>query len=119
MIRLPANYEAVYGSAIAELKRHLATREASACRVAIRALIESVIVHGGDSRRGKHRRRELHGDLFQMLEFAEAAASSEAQKRQKPQHENVGALSRTSLVAGAEFHRCRTRFKLPDHVRVK
>ncbi|WP_039858987.1 hypothetical protein, partial [Novosphingobium pentaromativorans] len=41
----------------------------------IRTLIEAVVVHGGDSRGGKHRRLELHGDLFRMLDFAQGAAA--------------------------------------------
>jgi hypothetical protein len=40
IVRLPANYEAVYRSAIAELEQHLATRDAAASRNAIRALVE-------------------------------------------------------------------------------
>ncbi len=66
VVRLPTNYEAIYRSAIADLERHLATREASASRNAIRPLIEAVVVHGGNSRGGKVRRLELHGDLFRM-----------------------------------------------------
>ncbi|GFM30669.1 hypothetical protein [Novosphingobium sp. PY1] len=41
----------------------------------IRALIEAVVVPGGDSRGGKHRRLELHGALFRMLDLAQAAAA--------------------------------------------
>ena len=73
VVRLPANYEAAYRSAIAELDLHLASREASPSRNAIRTLNEAALVHGGDSRCVKVRRIELHGDLFRMLEFAEAA----------------------------------------------
>ena len=106
VIRLPANYEAVYRTAITELERHLATREASASRNAIRTLIEAVVVHGGNSRRGKHRRLELHGDLFRVLEFAEAAVSGatvRSQKRPQPQQGSAGAVCSTSLVAGVGF----------------
>ena len=87
VIRLPANYEAMYREAVAELERHLASREASASRNVIRTLIEAVVVHGGNGRGGKYRRLELHGDLFRMLEFAEAAmsgANAGSSKRQRP-----------------------------------
>ncbi len=75
MVRLPANYEAIYRSAIAELEQHLITRDARASRNAIRTLIKAVVVHGGNSCSGKVRRLELHGDLFRMLGFAETAAN--------------------------------------------
>lgn len=58
VIRLPTNYEAIYRTAIAELKQHLATREANVSLSAIRALIEGVVVHAGNCRGGKHRRLE-------------------------------------------------------------
>ena len=106
VVRLPANYEAVYRSAVAELEPHLVTRDASGSRNAIRTLIEAVVVHGGDGRDGKHRRLELRGDLSRMLEFADAPANGGnaiVQKRQKPQSGETGALSRTPLVAGAGF----------------
>ena len=107
VVRLPANYEAVDRSAIAELDQHLAPREASPSRNAIRTLIEAVVVHGGNSRGGKHHRLELRGDLFRMLVFAEAAAagslSSGAQKRRKPQSGPTEALVVAPLVAGTGF----------------
>ncbi|WP_148274962.1 hypothetical protein [Novosphingobium sp. PP1Y] len=56
VIRLPANYEAVYRTAIAQLEEHLAARGASASKNVIRALIDAVVVHGVDSRGGKHGR---------------------------------------------------------------
>lgn len=56
VVCLPANYEAVCHSAIGELEAHLASREASASREAIRTLIEAVIVHEDDARGGKVRR---------------------------------------------------------------
>ena len=118
VIRLPANCDAIYRAAIAELEQHLATRDACASRNAIRTLIEAVVVHGGNGRGGKDRRLELHGDLFRMLEFAEAAASGgdrASQKQSRPQQISARAVSGTPLVAGAEFHRCRTRFSLNDH----
>ncbi len=103
IIRLPANYEAVYQAVIGELEKHLASREVSASRNAIRTLIDTVVVHGGDSRGGKHRRLELRGDLFSMLAFAEAASaetSGKSQKRQNPQRMNAGGICSTPLVAG-------------------
>ena len=106
VVRLPANYETINRSAIADLDRHLTMREASASRNAIRVLIEGIVVHGGDSRGGKHRRLELRGDLFSMLEFAEAAVNngnSVAQNARKSHQGTSGTLSRTSLVAGAGF----------------
>ena len=87
VVRLSANYEAVYRTAIAELDEHLATKAAAPSRNAIRALIEKVVVHAGDSRGGEVRRLEVHGDLFQMLEFAEIGVNdSEAKshKREQP-----------------------------------
>jgi hypothetical protein len=65
-----------------------------------------VIVHDGDSRGGKHRRLELRGDLFSMLEFAEAAVNNGngvAQKARKPQRANAEALVVVPLVAGVGF----------------
>jgi site-specific DNA recombinase len=103
VVRLPANYEAIYRAAIAELERHLETRDAAPSRNAIRALIETVVVHAGDSRGGKVRRLELHGDLFRMLAFAETAADKGAQKRQKPQTVGSEASGRIPLVAGTRF----------------
>ena len=106
VVRLPANYEAVYRSAISELDQHLTTRDASVSRNAIRALIDSVIVHAGDSRGGKVRRLELQGDLFRMLEFVETAAAGENRSRQnarKPQSLGTEALVVAPLVAGAGF----------------
>ena len=105
-MRPPANYEAIYRSAIAELEHQLVTRDASGSRNAIRTLIEAVVVHGSDGRSGKHRRLELRGDLSRMLEFADAAANggnANVQKRQKPQSGETGALSSALLVAGAGF----------------
>ena len=103
VVRLPANYQAVYRAAVAELEQHLATMDAAPSRNAVRALIEAVVVHAGSSRGGKVRRLELHGDLFQMLEFAEAAVGGGAQKHQKPRSGGTGALSGTPLVAGVGF----------------
>ena len=103
IVRLPANYEAVYRTAIAQLEQHLTTKDAASSRNAIRALIDSVVVHAGDSRGGKVRRLELHGDLYRMLEFTEEAGSSGAQKRKQPQAGGLGAGSVTPVVAGVGF----------------
>ncbi|MBX7514454.1 zinc ribbon domain-containing protein [Qipengyuania sp. GH38] len=103
VVRLPANYEAVYRTAIAELKDHLESKDAASSREAIRALIEKVVVHAGDSRGGKVRRLELHGDLYRMLEFTEEAASGGAKKRKQPQATGAGAASVTPVVAGVGF----------------
>ena len=103
VVRLPANYEAVYRTAIAELKDHLGTKDAASSREAIRALIEKIVVHAGDSRGGKVRRLELHGDLYRMLEFTEEAASGGAKKRKQPQATGAGAASVTPVVAGVGF----------------
>src|SRR5690606_22376178 len=90
-------------TAIAQLEQHLTTKDAAASRNAIRALIDSVVVHAGDSRGGKVRRLELHGDLYRMLEFTEEAGSSGAQKRKQPQAGGLGAGSVTPVVAGVGF----------------
>ena len=105
VIRLPTNYEAIYRTAIAELNQHLATREANVSRSAIRALIEGVVVHAGNCRGGKHRRLELHGDMFQMVALTEAAVggSVKVQNARKAQFHGTGPLSGTPLVAGAGF----------------
>ena len=103
IVRLPANYEAVYRTAIAQLEQHLTTKDAASSRNAIRALIDSVVVHAGDSRGGKVRRLELHGDLYRMLEFTEEAGSSGAQKRKQPQAGSLGAGRVTLVVAGVGF----------------
>ena len=70
----------------------------------VRALIEKVVVHGGDSRGGKVRRLELHGDLFRMLEFAHASTTSgrPAKRRSSGISGDFGVIG-TPLVAGAGF----------------
>ena len=104
VIRLPANYEAHYRKAVAELETHLMNRSAATSRDSVRALIEKVVVHGGDSRGGKVRRLELHGDLFRMLEFAHAStASGRPTKRRSSGISGVDGVIGTPLVAGAGF----------------
>ena len=102
VVRLPANYETVYRSAIGELEDLLRDTDAAPSKESIRALIEKVVVHAGDSRGGKVRRLDLHGDLYQMLEFAEDGTRGGAHKRQQPQAEGRGAVV-TPLVAGVGF----------------
>ena len=103
VVRLPANYEAVYRTAIAELEAHLKSGDAAPSREAIRALIDRVVVHAGDSRGGKLRRLELHGDLYRMLQFSEEAADDGTQKRKQPQATDAEAVSVTPVVAGVGF----------------
>ena len=90
-------------TAYAELEQQLATKDAASSRNAIRALIDTVVVHAGDSRGGKVRRLELHGDLYRMLEFTEQAVSGVSQKRKQPQANGLGAVCVTPVVAGAGF----------------
>ena len=61
--------------------------------------------HAGNCRGGKHRRLELHGDLFQMVALTEAAVagSVKVQNARKAQFHGTGPLSGTPLVAGAGF----------------
>ena len=49
VVRLPTNYTTTYRTAIAGLQQLLATPETSRSRNVIRALIETAVVHGGDS----------------------------------------------------------------------
>jgi hypothetical protein len=110
VVRLPANYEAVYAQAVESLEEHLSASEATPAREAIRRLGETIVVHDGDARGGKVRRLELKGDLFRMLEFAEDAAAGDrrGQNAQKPRSVGTGALSVTSMVAGTRIGRCHT-----------
>src|SRR5688572_30269270 len=73
VVRLPANYEALHRVAIAELEQHLATREGSASRNAIRTLIEAVVVHGRKPAAASIFGAYCGGALFAKLTFAEAA----------------------------------------------
>ncbi len=99
VVRLPANYEALYVRAIADLDSHLASNDAAVVRQTIRPLIERIVVQPGSARGGKSRPIQLHGDLYRMLAFAEAACSPNAQK---PRSIGTGAFV-ISLVAGTGF----------------
>jgi len=108
VVRLPANYALVYQRAVEQLERHLRSEEGNTAREAIRVLIDRIVVQPGDERGGKHRGVQLHGDLFQMLNFAATAAlgdtpdKSKGQNAHKPQTGRSGACV-TSLVAGTGF----------------
>ena len=110
VVRLPANYALVYERAVEQLELHLRSEEGNTAREAIRVLINKIVVQPGDERGGKHRGVQLHGDLFQMLDFAATTASGEnTDKRKglnahKPQTGGSGACV-TSLVAGTGFGR--------------
>lgn len=83
VVRLPANYDAVYRLAIAELEVHVATRETSASRDAIRPLVEAVMVHQGDSRGGRFvasNSTAMHVGIHGSGRFGEGGD----QKRRKP-----------------------------------
>jgi site-specific DNA recombinase len=106
-VRLPANYERIYLSAIADLDRHLSSDQAPAARNAIRKLVDKVVVLPSNGRGGKERGLELHGDLFSMLDFAAAAAGSggnaiEGQHDKSPRRVSDGGIG-TSVVAGTGF----------------
>jgi len=70
VVRLPTNYELVYRRAVEQLEEHLRSDDGNAAREAIRVLIDKIVVQPGDERGGKRRAVQLHGDLFQMLDFA-------------------------------------------------
>ena len=99
VVRLPANYEALYVRAIAELDVHLASEDGGAAQNTIRPLIKRIVVQPGSARGGKRRPMQLHGDLYRMLAFAEAACAPNAQK---PPSEGTGAFV-IPLVAGTGF----------------
>jgi len=80
VVRLPANYGALYVRAITERDRHVASDDASSCRQTIRALIERIVVQPGSARGGKSRPIQLSGDVYRMLAFAGPACSPNAQK---------------------------------------
>lgn len=65
VVRLPANYEALYRRAVAELDRHLASQDGAAARDAIRPIIDRIVVQPGSARGGRRRAIQLHGDLSQ------------------------------------------------------
>ena len=108
VVRLPANYALVYQRAVEQLEAHLRSDEGNVAREAIRVLIDKVVVQPGNARGGKHRDVQLHGDLFRMLAFAEAAAVGEmpgkrsGQNAQQPRSVGTGACV-TPLVAGTGF----------------
>jgi site-specific DNA recombinase len=99
VVRLPANYESLYTCAIAELDAHLASNDGASARQIIRPLIEKIVVQPGSARGGKRRPVELYGDLYRMLQFAEAACIPNAQK---PRSGGTGAFV-IPLVAGTGF----------------
>ncbi len=100
VVRLPANYAAIYKQAIAELQAHLAGEEASYARDTIRALIEKVVIRPSEHRQGPIA-MELHGDLFRMLEFATAAAKPGSRNDNSPRLVAGGCM--TPVVAGVGF----------------
>ncbi|MDN4631150.1 hypothetical protein QCD71_06475 [Sphingomonas sp. PsM26] len=79
VVRLPANYEAMYIRAIAGLDVHLASEDGAAARNTIRPLIEKIVVQPSSSREGNRRLMPLHGYLYQVLSFAEASYEPNAQ----------------------------------------
>jgi site-specific DNA recombinase len=99
VVRLPANYEAVYSRAVAELETHLSSSDGAVARQAIRPIIEKIVVQPGSARGGKRRPIQLHGDLYRMLQFAESACAPNAQK---PRPVRDGAFV-IPLVAGTGF----------------
>ncbi|WP_425057366.1 recombinase family protein [Sphingomonas oligoaromativorans] len=101
VVQLPSNYEPIYRRAVAELEQHLASTDGQAAKEAVRALIERVVIQPGDARGGKRRPIQLHGDLFEMLEFASAAGSA-GDKRKLPRTVGSGGVV-TPLVAGTGF----------------
>ncbi|WP_063977159.1 recombinase family protein, partial [Sphingobium yanoikuyae] len=104
VVRLPANYAAIYEKAVGELEAHLVGVEGAAARAAIRALIERILVLPGDSRGGKRRSMQLQGDLFGMLGFAERASSGNILPRNAKLPRAVDLEGIVSpLVAGVGF----------------
>ncbi len=99
IVRLPANYEALYVRAIVDLDLHLVSDDGASARNTIRPLIEKIVVQPGSARGGKRRPIQLHGDLYRMLAFAEEACAPNAQK---PRAEGPGAFV-IPLVAGTGF----------------
>ena len=98
VVRLPANYEALYPRAVAELNHHLASGDGAAARRAIRPLIEKIVVQPGTARGGKRRSMQLHGDLFRMLELTSTGGPDAT----KPRPVRDGAFV-IPLVAGTGF----------------
>ena len=98
VIRLPANYEALYLRAVTDLDHYVASGDGAAARQALRPLIEKIVVQPGDAGGGKRRPMQLQGDLFRMLDVA----TSSGPDATKPRF--VGGAVVTSLVAGTRFH---------------
>ena len=95
----------MYEKAVGYLPRHLKGDDALRARASIRALIEKVVVQPTPGRQTRLN-LELHGDLFRMIEFAEAACSPSARsaKLENGNGPQLVAGSRmTPLVAGAGF----------------
>ena len=105
VIQIPSNYARIYEQAIVGLEKHLLGDDAARARDTIRALIEKVVIRPSGSRLGGIA-LELHGDLFQMLDFAQEAAGA-APKKPTARNDNgpqlVAGGRMTSLVAGAGF----------------
>ena len=70
VIRLPANYAAVYRRAVDDLGGALHGEDAVGLRTKLRTLITRIVVGQGNARGGRTRTMRLEGDLFRMLEFA-------------------------------------------------
>ena len=104
VIQLPANYAKIYEQAVGDLQRHLSGDDAVRARETIRAVIEKVIVRPTQGRQ-ERLDLELHGDLFRMIEFAEAASApapkAKAINGNGPQLVAGGRM--IPLVAGAGF----------------
>ncbi len=99
VVRLPANYEAIYRRAVVDLDGHLGSGDAMAARAAIRPLIEKIVVQPGSARGGKRRAMQLHGDLYRMLEIAAVKKGGETQTARRVSDGSVV----TGMVAGTGF----------------
>jgi len=77
---------------------------------AIRSLIEKIVL----TPEGEELAIEVCGDLAGILTIA-MANKNPASKAGSKRSRGCGDNSQFVLVAGAEFHRCRTRFLLNDH----
>ncbi len=100
VVRLPANYEAIYRRAVVDLDGHLGSGDAMAARAAIRPLIEKIVVQPGSARGGKRRAMQLHGDLYRMLEIATVKKGGERQTARRVSDGSVV----TGMVAGTCSH---------------
>ena len=100
VVRLPANYAAIYRRAVADLGGALGGEDAGGLRTKVRTLITKIIVGEGNARGGRTRTMRLEGDLFRMLEFADdAVTSSTTQKSRRFRDEPVV----LGVVAGTGF----------------